>query len=62
MINFLSTEKTTDEIVYKYFSSLPNDDILELYNIYKDDFIKFEYSFQIRDITLNFQNTSTQQT
>ena len=32
-----------EEIVAKYFSLLDDDDILKLYDIYKDDFLAFGY-------------------
>jgi len=42
-----------EEIITKYFSMLDNQQILQLYEIYKDDFTMFGYQFQFRGLKLN---------
>jgi len=44
---------TNEQLIEKYFSQLDNDDILDLYEIYKQDFQLFGYQFQFRGLKLN---------
>jgi len=41
------------DLTQAYFSMLSDEDILKLYQIYKMDFELFQYSFKIRNLTLN---------
>lgn len=43
---------SSKEITNKYFELLTDEDIFKLYQIYKLDFQMFNYTFQIRNITL----------
>ena len=45
-------EMTSEEITQLYFSNLSEEDIMNLYKVYKHDFILFDYTFRIRNITL----------
>ena len=42
-----------EELLYKYFDMLDDDDIISLYNIYQNDFKMFGYSFEFRGLKLN---------
>ena len=45
---------SSEEITNLYFSNLSDNDIKNLYKVYKYDFLLFEYTFEIRNITLPF--------
>ena len=40
------------DITMKYMEVLSDEEITKLYKIYADDFMAFEYTFQIRNLTL----------
>ena len=42
-----------EELLFKYFDLLDDDEILELFTIYENDFKMFGYSFQFRGLRLN---------
>ena len=42
-----------EDILNKYFSILDDDEIMDLYKIYEDDFRLFGYKFEYRSIQLN---------
>ena len=48
-----SEKMSREELLYKYFNLLDDDDIVSLYNIYQNDFKMFGYSFQFRGLKLN---------
>ena len=39
-------------LINKYFSILDDDEILELYKIYENDFKMFGYNFNFRELSL----------
>ena len=45
-------EISSEEITQLYFSNLSENDIMSLYGVYEQDFILFDYTFKIRNITL----------
>ena len=45
---------SSDEITNLYFSNLSDNDIKNLYKVYEYDFLLFQYTFKIRNITLPF--------
>jgi len=47
-------EMSRKELLYKYFNMLDEDDILDLYKIYQNDFKMFGYRFKFRGLKLNF--------
>ena len=47
-----SPEMSSQEITQLYFSVLSEDEIFKLYNVYKYDFILFDYKFDIGSISL----------
>ena len=47
-------EMSRKELLYKYFNMLDDDDILDLYKIYQNDFKMFGYKFKFRGLKLNF--------
>ena len=44
---------TGEELLFKYFDLLDDDEILSLYKIYENDFKMFGYTFQFRGLRLN---------
>ena len=44
---------TREELLFKYFDLLDDDEILSLYSIYENDFKMFGYTFQFRGLRLN---------
>ena len=44
---------TREELIFKYFDLLDDDEILSLYSIYENDFKMFGYTFQFRGLRLN---------
>ena len=44
---------TKDEIVNTYFELLDDDEVAKLYEVYKDDFKVFGYTFEFRGVTFN---------
>ena len=44
---------TREELLFKYFDLLDDDEILSLYKIYENDFKMFGYTFQFRGLRLN---------
>lgn len=48
-----SPDISREELLHSYFSLLDDDEILALYNIYKEDFLQFGYTFQYRGLRLN---------
>ena len=50
-----------EKLLAKYFDLLDDDEILELYTIFQNDFQMFGYSFQFRGLNLNLSKNQTQE-
>ena len=48
-----SEDMTREKLIFKYLNILDDDEITSLYNIYKNDFKMFNYTFQFRSLRFN---------
>ena len=44
---------TIEKVVAAYFDLLSNEEIIQLYKIYENDFLLFNYQFEFREMQFN---------